>query len=117
MNWPSAQEVPAALAGYQIEVLSLCGPHEELAGAATEDTLILRFPSTEAAKDRYDSSSYRKVGEHSFSGAKYRVTLPEGVWMSTLTGKTALITGSSRGIGRATTKALAKQGAHVIVHY
>ena len=37
--------------------------------------------------------------------------------MSTLTGKTALVTGASRGIGRAAALALAKAGAQVIVHY
>jgi NAD(P)-dependent dehydrogenase (short-subunit alcohol dehydrogenase family) len=31
--------------------------------------------------------------------------------------KTALVTGAARGIGRATASALAKAGAHVIVHY
>ncbi|HEY4144314.1 SDR family NAD(P)-dependent oxidoreductase [Pinirhizobacter sp.] len=37
--------------------------------------------------------------------------------MTTLAGKTALVTGASRGIGRATAIALAKAGAQVIVHY
>jgi 3-oxoacyl-[acyl-carrier protein] reductase len=37
--------------------------------------------------------------------------------MTTLTGKTALVTGASRGIGHATALALAKAGAQVIVHY
>ncbi|MFP3549681.1 SDR family oxidoreductase [Paraburkholderia sp. SIMBA_049] len=37
--------------------------------------------------------------------------------MNNLTGKTALVTGASRGIGRATAIALAQAGARVLVHY
>jgi 3-oxoacyl-[acyl-carrier protein] reductase len=37
--------------------------------------------------------------------------------MVTLQNKTALVTGASRGIGRATATALAAAGAHVLVHY
>jgi NAD(P)-dependent dehydrogenase (short-subunit alcohol dehydrogenase family) len=37
--------------------------------------------------------------------------------MNSLTGKTALVTGASRGIGRAIALALANLGAYVLVHY
>jgi 3-oxoacyl-[acyl-carrier protein] reductase len=37
--------------------------------------------------------------------------------MASLTNKTALVTGASRGIGRATASALANAGARVLVHY
>jgi 3-oxoacyl-[acyl-carrier protein] reductase len=37
--------------------------------------------------------------------------------MSNLSGKTALVTGASRGIGRASALALGKAGAQVLVHY
>src|SRR6202011_3044757 len=37
--------------------------------------------------------------------------------MSSVSGKTALVTGASRGIGRASALALAKVGAQVLVHY
>ena len=39
----------------------------------------------------------------------------EGVRM--LTGKTAVVTGASRGIGRAIALRFAREGAHVIVNY
>jgi 3-oxoacyl-[acyl-carrier protein] reductase len=37
--------------------------------------------------------------------------------MTSLQNKTALVTGASRGIGRATAAALADAGAHVLIHY
>ena len=37
--------------------------------------------------------------------------------MSNLSGKTALVTGASRGIGRASALALGKAAAQVLVHY
>ncbi|MFZ0736447.1 MAG: SDR family oxidoreductase [Candidatus Acidiferrales bacterium] len=50
-----------------------------------------------------------------------RRTLVDENWrvykMASLQGKTALVTGASRGIGRATASALSNAGAHVLVHY
>src|SRR5258708_11579256 len=40
-----------------------------------------------------------------------------GARMAALNGKTALVTGASRGIGRGTALALAKAGGRVLVHY
>jgi len=40
-----------------------------------------------------------------------------GTIMASLTNKTALVSGASRGIGRATASALAEAGAHILVHY
>ena len=37
--------------------------------------------------------------------------------MASLTNKTALVTGASRGIGRATASALGEAGAHILVHF
>src|SRR5699024_10600107 len=42
---------------------------------------------------------------------------PSGVPMSALAGKTAVNTGSSRGVGAATAKLLAGEGANVVINY
>src|SRR4029077_17640713 len=44
-------------------------------------------------------------------------TKPGDTIMSSLSGKTALVTGASRGMGRASALALARAGAQVLIHY
>jgi uncharacterized protein (DUF1330 family) len=73
-----SKDLPATLAAHEVKVLALNGSHEELKGPSTEGTVILEFPSIEAAKVWYNSSPYREVREHRFKGALYRVTLIEG---------------------------------------
>ena len=74
-----SKEVPATFSGHPIEILALYGAHEDLEGAATEGTVVLKFPSAEAAKTWYDGPAYREVREHRFKGATYHVILIEGV--------------------------------------
>jgi uncharacterized protein (DUF1330 family) len=71
--------VPATLSGHPFKILALYGAHEELEGPANEGTVILEFPSVEAAKAWYDGPAYREVREHRFKGSNYRVTLVAGV--------------------------------------
>ena len=52
-----SKDVLATSAGHEAEILARYGAHEDLEGAATEGTVILEFPSIEAAKAWYDSPS------------------------------------------------------------
>src|ERR1700709_1228674 len=52
-----------------------------------------------------------RLGKHSWPITDWSTT------MTDLISRTALVTGASRGIGRATARALAAAGARVIVHY
>jgi uncharacterized protein (DUF1330 family) len=74
-----SKEVPATLAVHEVKILALYGRHEDLEGDSTEGTVILEFPSIEAAKVWYDGPEYRKVREHRFKGSTYRVVLIQGV--------------------------------------
>ena len=73
------QEVRATTAGYDLKILAAYEPHEELEGPPNEGTIILEFPTMEAAKAWYDSPSYREVRVHRFKGAIYRATLVQGL--------------------------------------
>jgi uncharacterized protein (DUF1330 family) len=74
-----AKEAQTTFAGHEVKMLAFYGSHEDLEGAPTEGTVILEFPSIDAAKAWYNSSPYREVREHRLKGATYRVTLVEGV--------------------------------------
>ncbi|MDR3080882.1 MAG: SDR family oxidoreductase [Streptomyces sp.] len=72
-------------------------------------------PSALAAAD-----SPRQQAASATTKATTPATTPAKKWstdMGRLTGKTALVTGSSRGMGRATAIRLAQEGALVAVHY
>ncbi len=71
--------VAPTMAGHPGKPLALYGRHEDLEGASTEGTVILEFPTVDAAKAWYNSPAYREVREHRFKGAKYHVILIEGV--------------------------------------
>ena len=60
-------------------MLAFYGSHEDLEGPSTEGTVILEFPSIEAAKAWYNGSPYLEVREHRLKRATSRVALVEGV--------------------------------------
>lgn len=62
------KDVPATFAGHEFKILALYGAHEDLEGEPTEGTVILEFPSADAAKAWYYSEAYRAVREHRFKG-------------------------------------------------
>jgi uncharacterized protein (DUF1330 family) len=73
------QQVSATTAGYEMKILAAYGPHEDVEGTPTEGTIILEFPTMEAAKAWYESPAYREVRVHRFKGAIYRAMLVQGV--------------------------------------
>ncbi len=65
--------------GHEFKILVRYGAHEDLEGSATEGTVILEFPTMDAAKAWYDGPAYRQVRQHRFAGATYHGILVEGV--------------------------------------
>jgi uncharacterized protein (DUF1330 family) len=68
---PSFRKHPAT-------IRALHGRHEVLEGPATEELIILEFPSYEEAKAWYQSPEYQAASEHRFQGGDYRFILTEG---------------------------------------
>ncbi len=73
------QKVEATFAGHAVKMLAVYGSFEDLEGPPTDGTVILEFPSMEAARGWYDSPAYREVREHRLLGAVYRALLVEGL--------------------------------------
>ncbi len=69
----------ASFAGHDFKVLAAYGPQEVLEGDNHEGTVILSFPTREAAKAWFDSPAYTEARQHRMAGADYQVTLVEGV--------------------------------------
>jgi len=68
-----------SFAGHDFKVLAAYGPQEVLEGDDHEGTVILSFPTREAAKAWFHSPAYQDAAQHRRAGADYQVTLVEGV--------------------------------------
>jgi uncharacterized protein (DUF1330 family) len=72
-------KVQQTLVGHTFKPLALYGRFEDLEGPPTEGTVILEFPSMDAAKAWYDSPAYREAREYRLRGAVYHAVLAEGL--------------------------------------
>jgi uncharacterized protein (DUF1330 family) len=71
-------KVAATLEGVPIKVLTAYGPHITLEGPEVEGVVIAEFPSTEAARQWYESPAYQEAANHRRRGAIYRGLIVEG---------------------------------------
>ena len=78
MDTYSAMARPT-LGGHEVKPLVVYGAFETLEGAPMDGSVILEFPTMEAAKAWYDSPSYTEARQHRFLGADYRVFITQGV--------------------------------------
>jgi uncharacterized protein (DUF1330 family) len=71
--------VRGTLTGHTPTLLAAYGTERVLEGPRSEGTVIMAFPSMQAASAWYDSPAYTEVREHRFKGAIYRAVLVQGV--------------------------------------
>jgi uncharacterized protein (DUF1330 family) len=69
---------PGGFVGHDATFLVVHGRHEVLEGPATEDVMMVSFPSFEAAKAWHESPAYREACEHRFRGGDFRCIVVEG---------------------------------------
>ena len=73
-----ASKSRATLEGHSFKRLAAYGKFESLEGAPIEGSVILEFPTMDAAKAWYNGPEYSAVRIDRFKGADYRVFIVEG---------------------------------------
>jgi uncharacterized protein (DUF1330 family) len=71
--------VRATFDGHAHKVLAAYGTQHVLEGDPAEATVVLEFPSVEAARAWYDSDGYQQAAQHRLAGSRHRVVLIEGL--------------------------------------
>ena len=74
-----AEKARPAGEGHPITRLAFYGDVQTLEGSPIEGSVILSFPSREAALAWYNSPLYTEAKEHRLKGADYRIFMVEGV--------------------------------------
>ena len=69
---------PGSFEKHPVTFLAINGRMETLEGPASEDIVILQFPSYQAAMDWYHSPEYRAACAVRFQGGDYRCIITEG---------------------------------------
>lgn len=73
------QKAPLAREGHEMKALAFYGAVRTLEGPNVDGSVIVEFPTMEAAQSWYDSPLYQEALPHRLRSAEYRVFIVEGV--------------------------------------